>query len=96
MSTLDQAPLGKNSDNPSQYSPELLFPIARTENRLKIGIKNAEVGFDFYRTDFQNQAVVDVMNSPQEVLFYNLDGKSFANSLQLDFNLEIIKQRGSI
>jgi hypothetical protein len=35
--------------------------------------------------------VVDVMNSPQEVLFYNLDGKSFANSLQLDFNLEIIK-----
>jgi hypothetical protein len=31
------------------------------------------------------------MNSPQEVLFYNLRGKSYANSLQLDFNLEIIK-----
>jgi hypothetical protein len=27
------------------------------------------VGFDFYRTDFQNQAVVDVLQSPQQVLF---------------------------
>jgi hypothetical protein len=53
--------------------------------------KSADVTLDFYRTDFQNQAVVDVMNSPQQVLFYNLRGKSYANSLQVDFNLEIIK-----
>jgi outer membrane receptor for ferrienterochelin and colicins len=51
--------------------------------------KSADVGFDFYRTDFQNQAVVDVMQSPQQVLFYNLNGKSIANSLQLEFNYEI-------
>ncbi|MBG6110344.1 outer membrane receptor for ferrienterochelin and colicin [Flavobacterium sp. CG_9.10] len=51
--------------------------------------KNADVGFDFYRTDFQNQAVVDVMQSAQQVLFYNLNGKSIANSLQLEFNYEI-------
>lgn len=31
------------------------------------------------------------MNSPQQVLFYNLKGTSFANSFQLDFNYEIIK-----
>ena len=31
------------------------------------------------------------MQSPQQVLFYNLKGTSFANSLQFDFNLEIIK-----
>ncbi|WP_165929970.1 TonB-dependent receptor plug domain-containing protein [Flavobacterium caseinilyticum] len=53
--------------------------------------KNADVGFDFYRTDFQNQAVVDVMESPQQVLFYNLNGKSFANSLQVEFNYEMAK-----
>jgi outer membrane receptor for ferrienterochelin and colicin len=52
--------------------------------------KSADVGFDLYRTDFQNQAVVDVMQSPQQVLFYNLNGKSVANSLQLEFNYEII------
>ena len=52
--------------------------------------KSADVGFDLYRTDFQNQAIVDVMQSPQEVLFYNLDGKSYANSLQVEFNYEIL------
>ena len=53
--------------------------------------KSADVGFDLYRTDFQSQAVVDLYQSPQQVLFYNLDGKSFANSLQVEFNLEIMK-----
>lgn len=51
----------------------------------------ADIGFDLYRTDFQNQAVVDLMQSPQTVLFYNLQGKSFANSLQVEFNYELAK-----
>lgn len=59
--------------------------------KFKLFSKNADITLDFYRTDFQNQAVVDVMNSPQEVLFYNLKGKSFANSLQFDFNIELKK-----
>lgn len=66
------------------------YGVSFTQNFKLFGM-NADTTLDFYRTDFQNQAVVDVMNSPQEVLFYNLKGKSFANSLQLDFNLEIIK-----
>lgn len=42
---------------------------------------------DFFRTDFQNQVLVD-LDSPQKISFYNLNGKSFANSLQtqLDFS----------
>lgn len=51
--------------------------------------RKGDVGLDFYRTDFQNQAVVDLMQSAQQVLFYNLKGKSVANSLQLEFNYEI-------
>lgn len=51
--------------------------------------KKAEVIADFYRTDFQNQVVVDLYANPQEVLFYNLDGSSFANSFQLEFNVDI-------
>ena len=51
----------------------------------------ADIGFDLYRTDFTNQAVVDLYAGPDQVNFYNLDGKSFANSLQVDFNLEVIK-----
>jgi outer membrane receptor for ferrienterochelin and colicins len=53
--------------------------------------KNADVTLDWYRTDFQNQVVVDVMQSPQQVLFYNLKGNSFANSFQMEFNYEILK-----
>jgi outer membrane receptor for ferrienterochelin and colicin len=52
--------------------------------------KSADIGFDFYRTDFKNQVVVDVLQSPQQVLFYNLNGKSVANSLQVEFNYEIL------
>jgi outer membrane receptor for ferrienterochelin and colicin len=66
------------------------YGLSFTQNFMLFGMK-ADTTIDLYRTDFQNQAVVDIMNSPQQVLFYNLDGKSYANSLQLDFNLEIIK-----
>ena len=59
--------------------------------KFKVAGKDAEVILDYYRTDFQNQAVVDVDASPQQVLFYNLDGKSFANSFQAEFNIELIR-----
>ena len=73
-------------------NPEIAwnYGLSFTQNFLLFG-KSADVSVDFYRTDFQNQAVVDVMESPQEVLFYNLRGNSFANSLQFEFNYEIIK-----
>ncbi len=73
-------------------NPEIAwnYGLSFSQNFMLLG-KSADVTLDFYRTDFQNQAVVDVMNSPQQVLFYNLRGKSYANSLQVDFNLEIIK-----
>jgi outer membrane receptor for ferrienterochelin and colicins len=53
--------------------------------------KSADFSIDLYRTDFQNQVVVDLFQSAQQVDFYNLKGKSFANSLQLEFNIEIIR-----
>ncbi len=73
-------------------NPEIAwnYGISFTQNFQLFG-KRADVTLDFYRTDFQNQVVVDVMQSPQYVLFYDLKGKSFANSLQVDFNYEILK-----
>lgn len=47
--------------------------------------RKADVTLDYYRTDFENQVVVDYEN-PQEVNFYNLDGKSYANSFQVEMN----------
>ncbi len=73
-------------------NPEIAwnYGFSFTQNFFLFG-KSADVTLDFYRTDFQNQAIVDVMQSPQQVLFYNLKGNSYANSLQLDFNYEIVK-----
>jgi outer membrane receptor for ferrienterochelin and colicins len=59
--------------------------------KFEIFTKKADFSVDFYRTDFQNQVVVDLFQSAQQVDFYNLKGKSFANSLQLEFNIEFIK-----
>ena len=58
---------------------------------FKLFGKDSEIALDYYVTDFQNQAVVDIDNSPQQVLFYNLEGKSVANSFQAEFNIELIK-----
>lgn len=59
--------------------------------KFKLFEKSAEVIFDYYETDFQNQAVVDLDASAQQVLFYNLDGKSFSKSFQAEFSLELVK-----
>ena len=73
-------------------NPEIAwnYGFSFTQNFLMFG-KAADITLDVYRTDFQNQAIVDLFQSAQEVLFYNLKGKSYANSFQLDFNYEIIK-----
>ncbi len=47
--------------------------------------RKADVTVDFYRTDFQNQVVVDWEN-PQEISFYNLENDSYANSFQTELN----------
>ena len=47
--------------------------------------RKGDVAFDFYKTDFQNQVVIDY-ETPTEVNIYNLDGKSFANSFQVELN----------
>jgi outer membrane receptor for ferrienterochelin and colicins len=42
------------------------------------------VSAEYYRTDFMNQVIIDLDASVDEVRFYNLDGKSFSNVVQLE------------
>lgn len=58
---------------------------------FKLFNRKADLTLDFYRTDFQNQVVVDYEN-PYEVSFYNLEGSSFANSFQAEFSLNILER----
>lgn len=50
--------------------------------------RQADITFDFYRTDFENQVVVD-WETPGEIRFYNLKGESYANNFQTEFNYDI-------
>ena len=43
---------------------------------------------DFYRTEFQNQVIVDVDQNANQVNFYNLDGQSYANNYQVELKFE--------
>lgn len=52
--------------------------------------RKADVTFDFYRTDFQNQVVVDWEN-PNQVSFYNLENNSYANSFQTEVSYNILE-----
>ena len=47
--------------------------------------RKGDITFDYYRTHFQNQVVVDWEN-PQRISFYNLNGESYANSFQTEIN----------
>ena len=53
--------------------------------------RKADITIDFYRTDFQNQVVVDWEN-PFEINFYNLEGESFANSFQFELNYSLLER----
>ena len=52
--------------------------------------KELVFSIDLYRTDFQKQIIADRENI-RSIHFYNLNGKSFANSLQIEGSYEFFK-----
>lgn len=46
--------------------------------------REAGVSLELFHNNFQDQVVIDFEN-PREVAFYNLDGKSYSNSLQAEW-----------
>lgn len=62
------------------------------DQKFRLFSRNGNIGIDFYRTDFENQVIVDLDKSAREVNFYNLDGKSFANSFQAEINYELLQK----
>ena len=56
------------------------------------GQREANVSLDFYRTDFQNQVVVDIDRDVSGVYFYNLDGRSYSNSFQAEIVIQPLER----
>ena len=56
------------------------------------GYRDVTITVDFYRTQFDNQVVVDLDSNPGKIEMYNLGGKSYSNSIQVELNFQPIKR----
>ncbi|HBF88338.1 MAG TPA: TonB-dependent receptor [Bacteroidales bacterium] len=50
------------------------------------------ISIDFYRTDFVNQIIVDFDQDASKAYLYNLDGKSYSNSAQIELIMTPFKR----
>ncbi len=75
-----------------KITPEIAwnYGLSLTNDFLLAG-KKATLILDYHRTDFQNQLVVDLEHW-RRLYFYNLQGKSFANSAQIELNYQPAKR----
>jgi outer membrane receptor for ferrienterochelin and colicin len=80
-----------NGGNIYGLSPEIAWNYGVSYlQRFNLFDKKGDITFDFYQTNFQNQVVVDWEN-PQQISFYDLNGKSIANSFQVEVNYSLAK-----
>jgi len=54
--------------------------------------KKASLSFDYFRTDFNSQLIVDQEFNTSEISFYNLDGRSYTNTYQADFSVAPVER----
>jgi outer membrane receptor for ferrienterochelin and colicins len=55
--------------------------------KFYLGFQQGSIAIDYYRTDFQDRMVFDY-ETPGQLNFYQLEGKSYANSFQVETNIE--------
>lgn len=80
-----------NLDKAYGLNPEVSWNKGiSVDQKFKLFQRDATFSVDFYRNDFVNQVVVDLENARQ-IKFYNLEGKSFSNSFQSEFNFIPVK-----
>ena len=53
--------------------------------------REARLSVDVYRTQFTNQIIADIESDYQKAQFYNLDGKSYANTILTMLTAEILR-----
>lgn len=84
-----QINIENNNGNIYGLNPEIAWNYGISYlQKFTLFNQKGDVTFDYYRTDFSNQVVVDWEN-PQAISFYDLDGKSIANSFQLEVNYSL-------
>jgi outer membrane receptor for ferrienterochelin and colicin len=82
-----------NLNNAYGLNPEVAwnYGLSLTSD-FKLNYRKGSFSIDYYYTYFQNQIVVDREAMVNEVRFYNLNGKSYSNSIQVQLDYEPIKR----
>lgn len=84
--------VSSNPEGAYGLNPEIAWNMGLNyTQKFRLNYRDGSVGFDYYYTDFTDQVVVDIEN-PREVTFYQLDGKSYAHSFQVQLDYELIKR----
>jgi outer membrane receptor for ferrienterochelin and colicins len=84
---------GEDADTPYGLKPEIAWNYGINVTRLfTLDYRPGTISLDYYHTWFRNQVVIDLDQSPQQALFYNLDGRSYSNSFQVQFDYEMLKR----
>jgi len=85
--------LGKDNGLPYGLRPEIAwnFGMSLTGN-FRLDYRDGQFSVDLYRTNFQDQIIIDFDANPQVVSIYALEGKSYSNSVQVQLDYEVAKR----
>jgi outer membrane receptor for ferrienterochelin and colicin len=84
---------GNAPENPYGLDPEVAWNFGTNfTQKFRLDYREGAVSFDLYQTRFVNQVVVDLDQDPQEIAFYNLEGKSYSTSFQTQVDYELIRR----
>ncbi|MFV0482602.1 MAG: TonB-dependent receptor domain-containing protein [Bacteroidales bacterium] len=90
----DNAPLlasGRNFNPPTTPSQEEAWNYGLNAlQQFTLWGRDLSLSAEYFRTDFLSQVVVDRESSQSEILFYELDGKSFADNYQIEMRYEVL------
>ena len=81
----EDLPMGLRMESAWNYGISLF-------QEFELDYRPGNVSIEFFRTDFVEQAVVDLDVSPQQAVIYNLDGKSYSNNFQVEASYELLKR----
>jgi outer membrane receptor for ferrienterochelin and colicin len=83
---------GENPDTPYGLEQEEAWNIGVNYSQEFVFVNRSVLfSMDAFHTRFINQIVVDYDFSPGHVYAYNLDGESYSNSVQVQFDLSLIE-----
>jgi outer membrane receptor for ferrienterochelin and colicins len=86
VSARDVLIIPSNSYGAYGLNPEIAWNKGiSVDQKLKLFTRDAMLSVDFFRNDFQQQVIAD-LEDPRSLIFSNLNGKSFSNSLQTELS----------